>query len=55
MSKLEPDVHEPQQRYQPHDIEHSPVVLRHLVKRAEDWQLRLADRITAFAGSTPFV
>jgi uncharacterized membrane protein len=24
-------------------------------KRASDWQLRLADRITAFAGSMPFV
>ena len=44
MSKLEPD-----------DVQHSPVVRRHLVKRAEDWQLRLADRVTAFAGSMPFV
>ena len=44
-----------QQRFHPHDTQHSPVVLRHQVKPAEDWQLRLADRVTAFAGSMPFV
>ena len=54
MSKLETDVNE-QQRYEPHDSQHSPVVLYHLRKRANDWQLRLADRITSFAGSMPFV
>jgi uncharacterized membrane protein len=36
-------------------LTHSPVVLRHLEKRASDWQLRVADWITAFAGSMPFV
>jgi uncharacterized membrane protein len=34
---------------------HHPVVLEHAARRAEDFQLRLADRITAFAGSMPFV
>jgi hypothetical protein len=32
-----------------------PVVLRLDAERAADLQLRLADRITAFAGSMPFV
>lgn len=27
MSMLETDVHEPERRYQPHDAQHSPVVL----------------------------
>jgi uncharacterized membrane protein len=35
--------------------QHSPVVAKHLQKRAADWQLRIADRITAFAGSMTFV
>jgi uncharacterized membrane protein len=39
----------------PHDLEHSPVVLYQMKKRADDWQLHLADRITAFAGSMAFV
>jgi uncharacterized membrane protein len=34
---------------------HHPVVDLHLRKRAEDKQLRLADQITAFAGSMNFV
>ena len=34
---------------------HHPVVLRQEAERAADLQLRLADRITAFAGSMPFV
>jgi uncharacterized membrane protein len=34
---------------------HHPVVTAHLRQRAESVQLRLADRITAFAGSMPFV
>lgn len=34
---------------------HHPVVLRINSERAADVQLRLADRITAFAGSMPFV
>ncbi len=34
---------------------HHPVVVRLDRERAEDAQLRLADRITAFAGSMPFV
>ncbi|WP_278255338.1 DUF1003 domain-containing protein [Nocardioides convexus] len=32
-----------------------PGVERYLAQRAEDWQARLADAITAFAGSMPFV
>ena len=34
---------------------HSPVVLAHMEKRAADVQLRVADAITAFAGSMKFV
>jgi uncharacterized membrane protein len=34
---------------------HHPVVSRIDAERAADFQLRLADRITAFAGSMPFV
>ena len=34
---------------------HSPVVVKHLEARAEDVQLRVADAITAFAGSMNFV
>ena len=34
---------------------HSPVVLSHMEKRAADVQLRIADAITAFAGSMRFV
>ena len=34
---------------------HHPVVLRLDAERAEDLQLRVADRITAFAGSMPFL
>jgi uncharacterized membrane protein len=39
----------------PPEVEHSPVVVQHLEKRASDLQLRVADRITAFAGSMGFV
>jgi uncharacterized membrane protein len=35
--------------------DHSPVVIKTLEKRASDFQLRLADRITTFAGSMGFV
>jgi uncharacterized membrane protein len=35
--------------------QHSPVVIKQLEKRASDWQLRIADKITAFAGSMQFV
>lgn len=52
MSKIATDV---QEHYTPDDRQHSPVVLYHLKKRADDWQLRLADRITAFAGTMNFV
>jgi uncharacterized membrane protein len=52
MSKIATDV---QEQYTPHDLQHSPVVLHHLKKRADNWQLRLADRITAFAGTMTFV
>jgi uncharacterized membrane protein len=34
---------------------HHPVVVDHAAKRAASLQLRVADRITAFAGSMPFV
>src|SRR3954468_3840557 len=37
------------------DQSHSPVVVSHLEKRAADVQLRVADAITAFAGSMRFV
>ncbi len=53
MSTLENDALET--TYEPHDTQHSPVVLYQLKKRADDWQLNLADRITTFAGSMPFV
>jgi uncharacterized membrane protein len=36
-------------------IPHSPVVVKQLEKRASDVQLRVADSITAFAGSMKFV
>ena len=38
-----------------HEKQHSPVVLHQIEKRAESWQLRVADKITAFAGSMAFV
>ena len=34
---------------------HSPFVLEHEAQRAADFQLRIADKITAFAGSMNFV
>jgi uncharacterized membrane protein len=34
---------------------HSPVVLAHQAQRAAEFQLRIADKITAFAGSMNFV
>jgi uncharacterized membrane protein len=37
------------------DIAHHPVVVEHNAKRAADLQLRVADAITAFAGSMRFV
>jgi uncharacterized membrane protein len=36
-------------------VQHHPVVVAHRAKRAADVQLRIADSITAFAGSMPFV
>jgi uncharacterized membrane protein len=36
-------------------VEHSPVVIKTFEKRASDFQLRLADRVTTFAGSMGFV
>jgi uncharacterized membrane protein len=35
--------------------EHHPVVVAHKERRAADVQLRIADAITSFAGSMPFV
>ena len=37
------------------DARHHPVVVAHRENRAADIQLRVADAITAFAGSMPFV
>ena len=36
-------------------VQHHPVVIAHKAHRAADVQLRIADAITAFAGSMPFV
>jgi uncharacterized membrane protein len=36
-------------------VQHHPVVVAHRARRAADVQLRIADHITAFAGSMPFV
>jgi len=36
-------------------VEHHPVVAAHTARRTSDAQLRIADAITAFAGSMPFV
>jgi uncharacterized membrane protein len=35
--------------------QHHPVVVAHAARRAADVQLRIADAVTAFAGSMPFV
>jgi uncharacterized membrane protein len=35
--------------------QHSPVVIAHQAQRATEFQLRIADKITAFAGSMNFV
>ena len=37
------------------NVEHHPVVVEHMTSRAADVQLRIADKITAFAGSMRFV
>jgi len=37
------------------NVEHHPAVLEQFEKRTSDAQLRLADKITAFAGSMTFV
>jgi len=39
----------------PHEWPHHPVVVELAAKRAESLQLRIADQITAFAGSMRFV
>ena len=39
----------------PDEATHHPVVDQHRASRAADVQLRVADAITAFAGSMPFV
>jgi uncharacterized membrane protein len=39
----------------PPSAPHHPVVVAHAAQRAADVQLRIADAITAFAGSMPFV
>ena len=40
---------------QPDLINHHPAVVQDLTKHAEEGQLRIADAITRFAGSMPFV
>ena len=37
------------------NVEHHPAVITQFEKRASDYQLRAADKITAFAGSMNFV
>jgi uncharacterized membrane protein len=37
------------------NVQHNPVVVEHKERRAADLQLRVADAITAFAGSMKFV
>jgi uncharacterized membrane protein len=37
------------------NVKHHPVVVEHVEKRAADLQLKVADAITAFAGSMKFV
>ena len=37
------------------DVIHSPVTIKQFNKRAANFQLRVADRITSFAGSMSFV
>ena len=37
------------------EVTHHPIVVAQIEKRASDFQLRVADRITAFAGSMKFV
>jgi uncharacterized membrane protein len=44
VTKLEPAVEQ-----------HHPVIVAHKARRSSDVQLRIADAITAFAGSMPFV
>ena len=39
----------------PEQTQHHPAVEAHLARRTADIQLRVADAITAFAGSMPFV
>ena len=55
MTTSEAPVQKPDDADRPHAAQHSPVVLSELKERADDWQLHLADRITTFAGSMPFV
>jgi uncharacterized membrane protein len=43
------------QTTQQDSLQHHPVVLANQAQRAADLQLRIADKITAFAGSMPFV
>ena len=45
----------PAQHRPPNQTHHHPVVLEQQAKRAHDFQLRIADWITAYAGSMPFV
>jgi uncharacterized membrane protein len=46
----------PKSPHRPHiPPRHHPVVVEHAAERAAHLQLRVADRITAFAGSMPFV
>jgi uncharacterized membrane protein len=40
---------------EPVEQQHHPVVVAHKARRAADVQLRIADAVTTFAGSMPFV
>ncbi|MEU8789388.1 DUF1003 domain-containing protein [Streptomyces sp. NPDC048643] len=40
---------------QDNEVRHHPAVIAHRQSRAQDVQLRIADAITKFAGSMPFV
>ncbi len=55
MSTPATTINQPRSSYTPHDQQHSPVALYQIEKRANNWQLHLADQITTYAGSMAFV
>jgi uncharacterized membrane protein len=52
---LDPRVAAPRTKRATHTLDRSPALARHTQERARSLQNRLADRITAFAGSMAFV